>query len=55
MLAVHPGFSGTLEKLERREKNPASNPFIDKNACRAFADDAALRLRKRLDEERAAP
>jgi metallo-beta-lactamase class B len=53
LLTVHPGFSATLEKLERREKKSAGNPFVDKNACRAYADDAARRLRKRLDEERA--
>jgi metallo-beta-lactamase class B len=55
LLAVHPGFAGLDEKLRRREQDPAHNPFVDPQACRAYAADAAARLDRRVAEERAAP
>lgn len=50
-LSVHPGFSGLLEKLESRAA-AGGNPFIDPEACRAYAADALQRLERRLAEEK---
>lgn len=54
LIAVHPGFAGLDEKLSRRAADPASEPFVDPKACRAYAQVAGTRLTKRLEEERAA-
>jgi metallo-beta-lactamase class B len=51
MVSVHPGFSDLFEKLEQRQKNPATNPFMDTQACVRYADGAQARLQKRLKEE----
>ena len=53
LLSVHPEFSNTFEKLKRREENAASDPFVDKAACRAYADSASKSLDRRLAAERA--
>jgi metallo-beta-lactamase class B len=52
LLTVHPGFAGLDDKLQRREQQPASNPFVDPQACRAYAADARQRLDRRVAEER---
>jgi metallo-beta-lactamase class B len=54
LVAVHPGFSAMAEKLRRRVTSPApaSDPFIDADACRAYAEDARRRLERRIAEER---
>lgn len=52
LLAVHPGFSGMAGKLKRRAAGAAANPFIDPQGCRAYADDAAQRLDRRVTEEK---
>lgn len=50
LLTPHPDASNTFEKLGARTAK--SNPFINKNGCRAYADGAAERLKARLDKER---
>jgi metallo-beta-lactamase class B len=54
LVAVHPGFSAMAEKLRRRVTSPApaSDPFIDADACHAYAEDARRRLQRRIAEER---
>lgn len=54
LLTVHPGF-GKL--FERAAAHPAGggDTFIDRHACRVYADGARDRLRARLQEEKAAP
>lgn len=52
LITVHPGFSGILEQWQKQRKNHDSKVFIDSNACRDYADDAAERLKKRLEQER---
>ena len=52
LVAPHPEFIGLDEKLARLKKDPATNPFIDPGACRAFAAAAKKRLEQRLAEEK---
>jgi metallo-beta-lactamase class B len=52
LLTVHPSFSGMDEKLRRRQEQPGSEPFIDRDACRTYAGDAAKRLDLRVADER---
>jgi len=54
LLAVHPGFSRMNEALGRRGTAPGAAPVVDRQACRAYADDARQRLVRRVAEERAA-
>lgn len=49
-VAVHPGFTDTMEKLAARTDK--LNPFIDPAGCRAYADDARKSLEKRLASEK---
>ncbi len=51
LLSVHPEFSNTFEKLKRRTEG-AADAFVDKTGCRAYADNAAKSLEKRLQTER---
>jgi len=44
IIAAHPSFSGLFEKA-------ATESFIDVDGCRKYADDAEVRLSKRLAEE----
>lgn len=55
LLAVHPGFSNMDEKIAQRAKKPASDPFVDPGACRAYAAGATERLEQRLAEEARTP
>ena len=50
IIPVHPGTTGLLEKAAGRSGE--HNPFIDKNGCRAYADEAGKLLAKRLASER---
>lgn len=52
LVAVHPSMSGLEAKLAARAKSPASNPFIDAGACRAYAQNARKTLAERLAKER---
>jgi metallo-beta-lactamase class B len=51
LLTVHPGFARLSEKAAQHVKDPATNPFIDAGACRAYAADARKRLEARLAAE----
>lgn len=53
LLTVHPDMADIPHKLERLRANPATNPFIDPQACRAYARDAQARLDARIREESA--
>jgi metallo-beta-lactamase class B len=50
LLSVHPEFSNTFDKLKRRG-NGASDAFVDKASCRAYADNASKSLDRRLRTE----
>ena len=50
LLSVHPDNSQMNQKLERRRAG-GSDPLIDANACRAYADRASQSLDKRLQDE----
>ncbi|TDK63461.1 subclass B3 metallo-beta-lactamase [Sapientia aquatica] len=50
LLAPHPGMVDTFEK--QATKTAKLNPFIDPNACRAYAENASERLEERLAKER---
>ena len=52
LLSVHPAFSDMDGKLRRRGETAGTDPFIDRQACRAYAADAARRLDARIREER---
>jgi metallo-beta-lactamase class B len=52
LLSLHPEFVQIDEKLARRKTDPATNPLIDRQACRTYAAMATRRLDDRLAEER---
>ncbi len=52
LLTVHPGFVDLAGKLRRLHEQPGTNPFVDPQACRAYAADAARRLDERVAAER---
>jgi metallo-beta-lactamase class B len=52
LLTVHPEFAGMSKKLALRSQQPGTNPFIDANACRVYADSAAKSLDRRIADER---
>lgn len=54
LLAPHPELVDVKGKLAKRAANAGVNPFIDAGACRAYAEAARERLRKRVSEESAA-
>jgi metallo-beta-lactamase class B len=53
LLTVHPGFADLHRKLDARRSGGTSgrNPFVDPEACRAYAADATMRLDRRLADE----
>lgn len=51
LLATHPGTVDLEGKLQRRRQDPETNPFIDPDACRRYAERAAEGLARRLSEE----
>jgi metallo-beta-lactamase class B len=53
IVSVHPEFTGILDKQGRLLADESANPFVDKSSCRAYADNAAKLLRKRVDSEHA--
>lgn len=55
MFTTHPGASGLATKLAERVQKPEANPFIDSNACRAYAARARKGLDERVAEEKASP
>ena len=55
LLAVHPNQSPMYDKLKRRGTAPDAAPVADGNACRAYAEAARQRLKRRVAEEKSAP
>jgi metallo-beta-lactamase class B len=53
LLSPHPAFFDMDAKLQRRKRQPGENPFIDAQACKAYAASAKQRLDRRLADERA--
>jgi metallo-beta-lactamase class B len=51
LLTPHPSAFGMDEKLRRRGADRGANAFVDPNSCRAYADNAARVLDRRLAEE----
>lgn len=54
MVSTHPGFTRIDDKLKRRAERAGSgtDPFIDPQACRAYAANAMKGLETRLAEEK---
>jgi metallo-beta-lactamase class B len=53
VLAPHPVLTGFAAKVARLKAGAAENPFIDANACRAYAAAARKKLDQRVATERA--
>jgi metallo-beta-lactamase class B len=51
LLTPHPESFDMEAKLQRRQKQPPGNPFIDAQACRAYAANAKRNLEQRIAEE----
>jgi len=51
MISVHPDIAGIEEKFTRLKQGATPNPFIDREACKTYADDAEKLLDKRLHDE----
>jgi len=51
VVSVHPGFTNTFDKLKAR--TPASNPFVEENGCRKYAETAMQSLERRIEKESA--
>ena len=54
LITVHPDVSGLDRKLRQAERQAEPNPFVDAQACRAYAGRAEAMLDARIAEERAA-
>ena len=52
LLVPHPFAMGLDAKLAEWKKNPSSNPFIDRNACRTYAAAQRKRLEERIVNEK---
>ncbi len=52
LLAPHPSLFGMEDKLAQLAANPGANPFIDNNACKAYADHFDEWLARRVLEEK---
>ena len=55
LLTPHPEAFDLDAKLASRARDPQSDPFFDRQACKVYAAGARERLAKRLAEERATP
>jgi len=51
MITTHPMFTDLAGKLKKRAASPAVDPFIDPQACRAYAANAMKALDARVAEE----
>lgn len=51
LISAHPDQSGADERFRRFQVGERPNPFVDANACRAYADRAEARLTARLATE----
>lgn len=54
LLAPHPQLFNMKAKTKRRLKDPASNPFVDSQGCKAYAASARKNLELRIAQESAA-
>jgi metallo-beta-lactamase class B len=54
LLTVHPDMAGIPEKLGKLSASAKPNPFVDAQACKAYARDAEANLDARIREEKAA-
>jgi len=52
VVAPHPGLTGFTAKAARLKSGAGENPFIEANACRAYAAAARRKLDQRIAEER---
>lgn len=52
LISVHPDIAGVDKKLQQLAAKPAVNPFIDAQACRAYAERADKLLDARIAEEK---
>lgn len=52
ILGPHPVLTDFAEKAARRKSGAGENPFIEPNACRAYAVAARKRLEQRIADER---
>jgi metallo-beta-lactamase class B len=52
LISPHPELFDLKSKLQMRQDQPEANPFIDPQACKAYATKARQRLEKRIAEER---
>jgi metallo-beta-lactamase class B len=52
LVSVHPEIAGVDAKLEKIARKPQHNPFIDAQACRAYADTYRKALDARIEQER---
>ncbi len=55
LLTPHPGFSGTLQHLEAREKDGKPDAFINADACKRLAASSRQGLAKRIAQEKLNP
>jgi metallo-beta-lactamase class B len=53
LLTPHPESSGMGTKFQARQQQPLANPFIDPQACKAYAANAKRKLDQRIAAERA--
>jgi len=53
LISAHPEQSGGDERFRRVQAGERPNPFVDANACRAYADQTERRLEMRLATEAA--
>jgi metallo-beta-lactamase class B len=51
LVTVHPSFADLDGKLARRSAGATPDPFIDPQACKAYAAGAAKRFDARIAEE----
>jgi len=53
LLSAHPGFSGTMRKLQDRESGHQPDAFVDQHSCRDYVSNAREGLTKRIASENA--
>ena len=51
LISVHPEIAGVDTKLEKARHRPKTNPFIDPDACRNYADAYRKMLDARIEHE----
>jgi metallo-beta-lactamase class B len=51
IISAHPGFTDLFEKATLPGGPRKEDSYVDKEGCKKYADDAAIRLAKRVSEE----